>query len=243
MWSGCPFSQPGNRPFIGRSRLAAARKIRRIALIRTGNIRRNMLTPDHLAISAGTLAEGAAYVEAALGLRPGPGGRHPHMGTHNLLLGMGPGFYLEVIAIDPEAPKPPHPRWYRLDRFSGPPRLTNWVARTDDLDREIARLPQGAGTPRELSRGDFRWRIAIPETGELPFDDSFPSLIEWQGGLHPSDRLPDSGCRLTGLTVSHPEARALAASLAIPDPRISFVRGAPGLSVRIMTPAGERVLA
>jgi Glyoxalase-like domain len=223
--------------------LAAARKIRRIAPSHPGTIRRNMLTPDHLAISAETLEAGSRHVEAALGIRPLPGGKHPHMGTHNLLLGLGPGFYLEVIAIDPEAARPPHPRWFRLDSFSGPPRLTNWVARTDDLDAERSRLPVGAGTPRELSRGDFRWRIAIPETGDLPYYDCFPSVIEWQGGLHPSDRLPDSGCRLIGLTLSHPDARALAASLAIPDPRISVVRGAPGLTARIMTPAGERTLA
>ena len=29
-----------------------------------------------------------------------PGGKHAFMGTHNCLLGLGPGFYLEVIAID-----------------------------------------------------------------------------------------------------------------------------------------------
>ena len=31
------------------------------------------------------------------------GGRHPHMGTHNRLLSLGPDLYLEVIAVDPDA--------------------------------------------------------------------------------------------------------------------------------------------
>ena len=39
--------------------------------------------------------------EGALGATPAPGGHHPLMGTHNQLLSLGPGEYLEVIAIDP----------------------------------------------------------------------------------------------------------------------------------------------
>ena len=45
---------------------------------------------DHLAVSAASLAEGAAAVEAVLGVTLAPGGVHPHMGTHNRLLSLGP---------------------------------------------------------------------------------------------------------------------------------------------------------
>uniref|UniRef100_UPI0039B8CB19 VOC family protein n=1 Tax=Albidovulum sp. TaxID=1872424 RepID=UPI0039B8CB19 len=82
---------------------------------------------DHLAVSAASLDYGARVVEAALGIGLESGGKHPFMGTHNRLLSLGPGEYLEVIAIDPEAPGPERPRWFRLDTFTGPPRLTNWV--------------------------------------------------------------------------------------------------------------------
>ena len=92
---------------------------------------------DHLVVSASRLADGVAYVEQKLGLRMLPGGKHPDMGTHNALLNLGET-YLEVIAIDPEANAPDHPRWFNLDNFTGPPRLTNWVARTDDLDAALA---------------------------------------------------------------------------------------------------------
>ena len=46
------------------------------------------LTPvfDHLVVAARTLEEGAAWVEARLGVAPVPGGKHPTMGTHNRLL-------------------------------------------------------------------------------------------------------------------------------------------------------------
>lgn len=36
-------------------------------------------------------------------------------GTHNRCLGMEDGIYLEVIAVDPEAPPPSRPRWFGLD--------------------------------------------------------------------------------------------------------------------------------
>ena len=40
---------------------------------------------DHLVVAARSLDEGAAWCEATLGIVPGPGGKHPLMGTHNRL--------------------------------------------------------------------------------------------------------------------------------------------------------------
>lgn len=201
------------------------------------------LTLDHLAVSARTLDEGAAWVEMALGVPLAPGGKHPHMGTHNRLLGLG-DLYLEVIAIDPAAAKPAHPRWFDLDRFTGPPRLTNWICRTDDLDAALAAAPPGTGTATDLSRGDYRWRFAIPATGRLPFDDRFPALIQWQGDLHPARTLRDHGIRLTGLQITHPEAPALRTALqGLTDPRIRIGRGpTPAIRATFDTPSGTRVL-
>ena len=198
---------------------------------------------DHLAISAATLAEGVAMVEALLGVALAAGGSHPHMGTHNRLLGLGPGLYLEVIAVDPAAVRPAGPRWFDLDRFTGPPRLTNWICRTDDLDGALAAAPPGIGLPVALARGDYRWRMAVPPTGILPFDDAHPALIEWQGDLHPANALPDSGCRLRRLVVVHPEAAALRRHLgALTDPRVAFETGQRALMAELQTPGGPRVL-
>lgn len=198
---------------------------------------------DHLAVTCRDLAEGVAAVEAALGVPLAPGGRHDHMATHNRLLSLGPGLYLEVIAPDPGAPRPAWPRWFDLDRVDGPPRLTHWVARVPDLDAALAAAPQGAGAATDLARGDFRWRMGIPATGYLPFDDVFPALIEWRAGGHPSDRLPDTGCRLARLTVRHPDPAALAAATGLADPRVRFAEGPPGLLAEIATPTGPRLLA
>jgi hypothetical protein len=199
---------------------------------------------DHIAVSAATLDEGAAAVEAALGVPLAPGGQHANMGTHNRLLGLG-DIYLEVIAIDPDAQKPDWPRWFDLDRFSGAPRVTNWIVACDDLDAEVAAGPEGVGLPVALSRGDLSWRMAIPATGRLPFDDAFPALMRWNGTAHPATRLPDRGVRLTRLEVAHPDAAALRAALEgrFADPRLVIIEGsAKAIRGTFETPGGTRTL-
>ena len=201
-----------------------------------------MLRLDHLAVTATTLAEGVAAVEAALGVALAGGGSHPHMGTHNRLLGLG-DLYLEVIAVDPAAPRPGWPRWFDMDNFSGPPRLTNWVVACDDLAAELALCPPGTGTPVTLQRGDYRWQMAVPADGRLPFDGGFPALIQWHGALHPGQALPDAGLRLTRLEIAHPEAAALTAALRLLDPRIAVTQGpAKALRATFATPHGPRKL-
>jgi hypothetical protein len=202
------------------------------------------LALDHLAVSAESLEAGVAWVEGALGTRLAGGGKHPHMATHNRLLGLG-DLYLEVIAPDPEARRPAWPRWFDLDRFHGPPRLTNWICRTGNLDRSLAAAPAGTGSPVDLQRGDYHWRMAVPDDGRLPFDNAFPALIEWQGPLHPARSLPDSGMRLVRLDISHPRADALRQVLApqLDDSRV-VIRLGPHVALRatLSTPGGIRVL-
>jgi hypothetical protein len=205
-----------------------------------------MLNFDHLAIGAGTLEEGVEAVETALRVALEPGGEHPAMGTHNRLLSLGPGEYLEVIAIDPAAPAPGHPRWFALDDFKGPPRPRAWIARCRALMQALAHAPEGAGQPHALTRGAYEWDMAIPETGLLPYGGLFPALIAWRGAAHPADALPDRGIRLRRLVLSHPEAAELRAALAplIEDDRLAVTLGAePTIAAEFATPHGPRVLA
>ncbi len=199
---------------------------------------------DHLAVAAQTLAEGVEAVEAALGVTLAGGGQHQTMGTHNRLLAIG-DVYLEVIAVDPSLPRPTWPRWFDLDHFIGPPRLTNWVAATDNLEQDLALSPAGTGKAIALARGDLAWRMAVPADGRLPFGGAHPALIAWQGAHHPIQMLPDSGLRLVRLEVLHPEAEALRAALAgrMADPRIEIIQGpAKALRADISTPRGRRIL-
>lgn len=199
---------------------------------------------DHLAVTADTLEAGVAAVEAALGVALAGGGQHPAMATHNRLLGLG-DLYLEVIAPDPAAPAPAWPRWFDMDRFSGPPRLTNWIARCDDLAAALAESPAGCGQPLSLQRGDYRWQMAVPGDGRLPFDGCFPALIHWQGALHPAAALPEAGVRLIRFEIAHPQAEALRAALQplFHDPRVVITQGpAKALRATFTTPHGLRVL-
>lgn len=197
---------------------------------------------DHIAISAQSLDEGVDWVEDCLGVRMAGGGQHPVMATHNRLLGLG-DVYLEVIAIDPAGTPPAQPRWFDLDRFTGPPRLTNWVARTEDMDAALSAAPPGCGVPLSLARGDYRWKMAVPPDGILPYDGAYPALIAWQTPLHPAQALPDVGIRLIELILHHPQAAALRAALPLHDPRVTILQGPQkAMSARFQTPQGERLL-
>lgn len=175
---------------------------------------------DHIVIGARSLEAGAAYVEAHLGVRPGPGGRHEGLGTHNLLLGLGPDCYLEVIAPDPEQAEPPHPRMFDLDdpgtrmMLEAEPRLLTWVARTPVLDAVVTRLGvHQAGEVRPMRRGKLSWRMALPPQRQ-DMSNLIPALIQWDDGKGAAGRLPDSGLRLTALEADHPEPEALRNALA-----------------------------
>jgi len=202
-----------------------------------------MLELDHLAVVACDLEAGRAAVEEALGVALQPGGRHAYFGTHNLLLGLEAGLYLEVIAVDPDAAEPGVARWFDLDRMAGGPRLGNWICRSDNLEREMERFPE-AGRPVSLARGDLKWRMAVPETGRLPFENLFPAIMQWECAAHPAGRLTASGCTLQRLVIAHPKAAELSARLApaLTDARVVFEAGAPSLMAEVMTPSGLRRL-
>ena len=198
-----------------------------------------MLTLDHLAVGCEQLEDGVAWVEDVLGITMEPGGQHPYYGTHNCLMGLAPGLYLEVIAKDPSAAPTGRAAWFGLDDFTGPPRLANWLCRADDMTGFVAIT----GPSVSLSRGDLRWETTVPVDGALPMGGGFPSLIRWGAGMiPPPDRLPDSGCRLAGLTVTHPKGAWLEETLTIEGPPVRFTTGPIALSAEIATPSGLQTL-
>lgn len=173
---------------------------------------------DHIVLGARTLEEGAAHVERVLGVKCQAGGVHQGAGTHNMLLGLGPDCYLEVIAADPNQPQPEHPRLFDLDdpsvklMLEAGPVLVGWVARTTAMDALVARLGPRGGELREMRRGDLHWRMAIPPQRQ-DMDNLVPALIEWKGE-RAGRRLKDSHVRLLSLEAEHPEAEQVLAALA-----------------------------
>jgi glyoxalase-like protein len=166
-------------------------------------------------VAAADLAEGISHVADQVGVAPETGGRHARYGTHNALLSLGPDAYLEVIAVDPQAPPPSLPRWFALDstdlteRLRAGPTLVHWVAALDVLDG----VGPEHGEPVQLSRGDNRWTLTVPPDGSLPMGGVLPSLITWHTDP-PATRLPDRGIRLRQLALATPEPGLLTARLA-----------------------------
>lgn len=214
---------------------------------------------DHLVVAARTLDEGVSWCEAVLGITPGPGGRHPLMGTHNRLFGIpSPAFpqaYFEIIAIDPDARAPARARWFGLDAAPthAAPRLLHFVARTADIRAAcaaLAALGEDPGTPSAASRatpqGELRWQISVREDGGLRHGGALPTLIEW-GVSHPADDMPGSGVTLASLSVQAAEPDALNAAyaaLGLSEVRVQADPGAlaPRLCASLDTPRGRVVL-
>ena len=206
---------------------------------------------DHLVVAATDLASDGAWLEARLGVALAPGGVHPRMGTHNRVLRLGDGVYLELIAIDPDATPPGRPRWFGLDepalaaRLAERPRLVAWAANTDDLDAAAAASPFPHGPIHEMSRGDLVWRITIPDDGRVVEGGAVPTLIEWPPGVHPTKRMPASGCSLERLTIRHPDPERIAAgfsALGLDEAALDVVAGAPSLAATLVTPTGRVVV-
>lgn len=156
------------------------------------------------------LARGSAWLERFLGVTLSNIGNHTRMGTHNRLLSLGPDCYLELIAIDPEADAPFMPRWFGLDtrdvqeRIAQKPRLLGWVARTENIDALAEKTGGLLGGVHAMERGDFRWRITIPNDGHAVEAGLVPTLIQWDVSIHPCQRLPDQHCCFEWMEAAHP---------------------------------------
>ena len=165
---------------------------------------------DHFVLGTSDLAKGSLWLERYFGATLSAVGKHARMGTHNRLLSLGPNCYLELIAIDPEGQTPFMKRWFGLDtpdvqeRIALRPRLLGWVARTTEIDALSARTGGLLGGVHRMERGDFSWRITIPDDGYPVEAGLIPSLIQWDCPVHPSERLVDVGCRFEWMEAAHP---------------------------------------
>jgi hypothetical protein len=198
-----------------------------------------MIRFDHIAIGCPTLDAGRAYVKAATGLDVPVGGQHPNMGTHNRVMATGPDTFFEIIAIDPEAPAPPRPRWFGLDDDTVQTRLAQscrphaWVLHSDDLarDLDIARgLGIDLGQPTRQTRGDLHWLFAVRDDGAIPLSGGAPMLMQWPAtGAHPAVRMPDLGARIRAIGLTSPCAGridALLTALGADMPDLTLAEGA-----------------
>ncbi len=205
-------------------------------------------TVDHLLYGSPDLELGIAEVERLTGVRPVYGGRHPGLGTHNALLSLGAGVYLEVIAPDPSqvdvVQEPP----YGIGSLAAPA-LRAWAVAPGDLETAVrngraAGIDYGnvtAHSRRTPDGDDVRWRMATLRAREdglavLPF------LIDWGSTPHPSERAP-GGVRLVQFRTfaSDPiriqgQLRAVGVELPV------SAAETPGLEAVLVGPSGREVV-
>lgn len=216
---------------------------------------------DHLVIAARTLEEGADFIAAKLGVEMTGGGAHPLMRTHNRLLNLWGGAYLEVIAIDPNAAsvETARARLFALDdpalrlRLEAGPQLVHWVAgvnRPKSLARWQAQYPERIPAVVAMTRGGNAWGLTVPDDGAFPAwqgagDGLLPSLIQWDTTLHPSESLPQTGIALKSLTGFHPRAHLISEQLAWLGVQhlmqVEVTAGAPVLVAEFELPDGSIV--
>jgi hypothetical protein len=206
---------------------------------------------DHLVIAAATLEQGENHLEALLGVRPKRGGKHVAMGTHNSVLRLDDGAYLEIIAVDPEGITPDRPRWFELDTpsmrasLAHGPRLIHWVARCDDIDAARDLSPADYGLIYPMQRASYSWRMTIPDDGHLPGGGLLPTLIQWSGSHHPADALDDGHIRVAAVAGAHPEPATIRTSLeglGLRDVLKVTYAVSPRLAAMLRTPRGTVTL-
>ena len=210
------------------------------------------------------------WCEATLGITPGPGGEHAQYGTHNRLFKIAtpanPLAYLEIIAINPNAPLkasgPAHSavkRWFDMDdaalqaAVSSGPRLVHFVVNTDDIQAaRHALTAQGIDrgpvvqASRHSRRGLLQWQITVRNDGQRLFNGALPSLIQWGKKddaeplrLHPRNSLPRSGVTLQRVAVTHPTAPKLQAAFdALELKGVPVEAGPANITVTLNTPKG-----
>lgn len=203
-----------------------------------------MLELDHLVYGTADLERTVRDLEARLGVRPVPGGRHPRWGTRNALLGLGERTYLEVVAPDPARERPGLPTLFGLDRLEAP-RLVAWAARARDLEARWRRAREGGARLGQIQAGSretpdgtsLSWRLTDPEV--VLADGLVPFLIDWGDTPHPGGAAPRAGT-LVELRARHPAPERVRELLGAVGARLDVAPGPePALVATIRTGEGR----
>ena len=198
---------------------------------------------DHLVYAVPNLEKAVAELEKKLGVAPVMGGHHRSQGTHNALVHLGKGCYLEIIAPDPANTDFNGQRWMGIDLVTSP-KITRWAVKSNDLDRDAAylstvdpRLGDLKGGSRKKPDGTkLIWKATVtlsePEVEILPF------VIDWKGADHPTNALPQV-CKLIELRGMHPTPFMIASAVASLNIDMKIgVADPPSITAVIETPNG-----
>jgi Glyoxalase-like domain len=197
---------------------------------------------DHLVYATPDLDKTVDSLSELLGVRATAGGRHPGRGTRNALLGLGSRCYLEIVGPDRDQPPPSKRRWFLIDGLREA-RLVAWAVRDPDLqarsvEAAAASLALGPIVSGSRQRPDGKllsWRFTDPSVRSA--DGVMPFFIDWGGGPHPADLLPQE-VRLLELRVQHPKPAPMTFILKLGLNVTVRTAEPPRLSATLDTPRG-----
>ena len=200
---------------------------------------------DHFVVAISDLTDGMTEFERLTGVRPAFGGEHGDFGTHNALVSLRPGLYLEILS-----PRPGIQVHHLLREIADADVLTPfmWAVATSDIE----------ATSRVLVASEYRMRDVISANRITPdgiafrwtalfFDEptlaNAPFFIEWHdASAHPSESAP-VGCELASFSIIDPRARDLRRVLDTIDLEANVVAGTPArMRIELHTPNGRVAL-
>ncbi len=185
------------------------------------DVSRAELRVDHLVYATPGLDAGIEAIRRRLGIDPRPGGRHPRWRTRNVLVGLGPTTYLEIIGPDEgpegieESDEVESPRPFGIDALTSP-RLVSWAARATPLEPAVRSARHAGFDPgpvmagrRETSDGTvLRWRLTDPTLPALAAPSGRGGGRSGAGPLRPDRRAGGYGdLRLGSLSTRYSGSR------------------------------------
>jgi len=198
---------------------------------------------DHLVYAAPDLDQAIDDIERRLGVRPAPGGKHAGGLTHNALLSLGAGSYLELIApVRDSALTAGLP--FGLETVTEP-RLIAWAFSVDDIEGRVEAAKKKGYDPGAVASGgrdlpggsSLNWRLT--NRPKPAGDGLVPFLIQWLSDPHPSKTAP-SGCQFVLLRAEHPDPAGIEAVFDALAVKMEAVSGpVPRLIATLDTPNGR----
>jgi hypothetical protein len=199
---------------------------------------------DHLVFAVLDLERSVEAFSDRLGAAPSLGGRHESVGTHNAILPVRGGSYVELMAPDPSNPDPPLGLPFGLATLTQP-RLVTWAVGTRDIGAAVKRAQTAGYDPgrvvdlaRDTPEGErLTWRLTVRR--EPIADGLVPFLIDWGSTPHPSGT-SEPLCRVEGFRAEHPDPESVRVLLRALDVSLDVERGSqPRLHARIVGPGGS----
>ena len=194
---------------------------------------------DHVILGINDLQRGVAAFTRLTGVAPQFGGEHPGRGTHNALVSLGDGHYLEIIAPISSRPDSTLTELLVLNQLTP----IGWALHTLDIGRLVARLRSNgfnvsnptAGSRQRPDGTVLKWQAAGVEDSTLTVA---PFFIEWAAGApHPSTSSP-AGCHLSDLHLVEPRAERLSQLLSLLEFRAAVEAGPPHMSFSLVCARG-----